>query len=161
MRNVRFWHKADIARLSSNVRFLGVKRTLIDTINERVLCVDGENRATTVALGILLSPATTPARRLSRPISGGRRGVAESRVRAGSPSSRCRFSESKPFRPHVPQVCGHKSVAFPKSEMILAERDGARDAGLSICQIAVFGTCGPVRTADIKAPTKLATTHAA
>jgi len=29
---------------------LGVKRTLIDTINERVLCVDGENRATTVAL---------------------------------------------------------------------------------------------------------------
>ena len=25
---------------------LGVKRTLIDTINERVLCVDGENRAT-------------------------------------------------------------------------------------------------------------------
>ena len=39
---------------------LGVKRTLIDTINERVLCVDGENRATTVALGILLPPATTP-----------------------------------------------------------------------------------------------------
>jgi hypothetical protein len=30
MINVRFWHKADIAMHSVNVRFLGVKRTLVD-----------------------------------------------------------------------------------------------------------------------------------
>ena len=56
MRNVCFWHKADMAICPDECPLFGVKPTLIDTINERVLCVDGENRATTVALGIRLPP---------------------------------------------------------------------------------------------------------